>query len=773
MSRIKEKESVENIKEHFVYYLTSHMNTWKCRMPHKYEDLTLWKLIIDQRNFIYSLVKKRLFKILNVSNALPPAGMDANGQPIPPNAHPSHDIQKKLNYFSDMIWNNLKYAAVERGFDYYGTLRTLPSAETATSPGEAYMNYKEQILYRLNCNVDYENALKIANNAIGNEMLNNEHKSEMHRLKVMLFQALGKTEEANQECIEGMKTWDANFKCWKTWSVMCYKAFMASKQMKWGEQMIICFLHGVKYKPYKSQMLMGTVFFLLNSDDKSKLILRAFERCVEETPTWVWLVWVPQLISGIIKGRPEATCCYQALKRIAVTYPQALYYILRRFKNGNASVSSTQLMDSTSNYFNEVFAPMRLTDPVMYEALDGLSNFLSEYSVRQEENVINELHNLITTLYSIHTSSQMDKFRLKIFLNLQSSINTLVTNPQDRINLHEIMRVQDANPQQMLAILNKFIAVLKDNIEANRTPLRIESDKHSHIQTLVHTILEIPGQYNTKKEPNTKKHIRINAVGRDIITVEKGKHIFKRMSFLGSNEKHYHYFIQKVFSNEQNLSESFSTLLVNELKQLLNIKLTTERESMQRGLEFRSQDDYFLNSQVWLIKADQNLENLSDVLNEFMDEKGVQHEYALELDLKDNFIGNPDWNNCRKKIYQKMNALVPQNLLQKKIEKLATNLDHYYEMRKTFTYSFAMESFFCYVISSDFGLENMFFNKQKATFRYYNMKPLLSQDSTLQFKRNNYNSLRLSKNIQVAFIDTIQYFNSNFLSTEIYDRHRH
>jgi len=32
-------------------------------------------------------------------------------------------------------------------------------------------------------------------------------------LNVMMYQSVGKTEEANQECIEGMRTWDANYKC--------------------------------------------------------------------------------------------------------------------------------------------------------------------------------------------------------------------------------------------------------------------------------------------------------------------------------------------------------------------------------------------------------------------------------------------------------------------------------------------------------------------------------------------------------------------------------
>ncbi len=68
MSCIKDKENVENLKEHFASYLTSHMSTWKCHMPHKFEDLTLWKFIMEQRNSIYTLVEKRMLKIIRVAS---------------------------------------------------------------------------------------------------------------------------------------------------------------------------------------------------------------------------------------------------------------------------------------------------------------------------------------------------------------------------------------------------------------------------------------------------------------------------------------------------------------------------------------------------------------------------------------------------------------------------------------------------------------------------------------------------------------------------------
>jgi hypothetical protein len=179
--------------------------------------------------------------------------------------------------------------------------------------------------------------------------------------------------------------------------------------------------------------------------------------------------------------------------------------------------------------------------------------------------------------------------------------------------------------------------------------------------------------------------------------------------------------------------------------------VATERESELRGLKFRSYEDHYLNSQVWLVKADQNMDNLNDILNDHLTEINKRHDYALELDLAENYFSNPDLQrNSRKETINKIDELIPAMLLQKHVEKLVVNLEHYYEFRKKFTYSFAMESFFSYLISNDFGLENMFFCREKGTFKYFNMKPQFNSDNVLLFKKDNYNSLRISNNLQVT-----------------------
>jgi hypothetical protein len=165
--------------------------------------------------------------------------------------------------------------------------------------------------------------------------------------------------------------------------------------------MIICFLNGIKYKPYKSRVVLGTILCLL-SDDRQKVLYRAFERCIDEVATWVWIVWVPQLISGVVKSRPESELYIRILKQMGSLYPQYLYYALLAVK----ILSSTNQMvnENTSNYFNEIFSSMKNSDPVMYGTLENFGSFFSDYTVKQKENLINDLHHFVTSMYSVNTT---------------------------------------------------------------------------------------------------------------------------------------------------------------------------------------------------------------------------------------------------------------------------------------------------------------------------------------------------------------------------------
>lgn len=449
ISKIKDRESSEAPKEHFANQLVAHMEVWKSRMPAKHEDLTVWKSILDQRNFLYSYIKKRLEMVINStqtsnSTTTPEGGLS--------------EIDKKLNYFSDIIWNNLKYASIERKFEHFGQVRSGSTQfwkDNPSNPGEMYLSIKEQVMYRLNCHFDYDNAMKIANNAINNDMLTIEHKSEMHRLKHLIHSQLGKIEDANNECIEALKICDTNWKCWHTWAVSCFKNFLSTKNLKWAEQTIVCFNNGVKYKPHKTRLLLADIFWMLTQDDRNKTIKNAFERLGEEMPVWIWIMWIPQLLASIIKNRLESQSSFNILKKIAKEYPQALYFYLKKFKQS----SSASGYESISTYFSDVLEVFKTTQPILFDSLEYFTDFTVNINVNQEEKMINEMNSLISSLYLLDEPKQVDRFRLKIFLLLQSFESQIRGIP-----FNEIIKMQSANLTEILGILKNLSKSSKERV---------------------------------------------------------------------------------------------------------------------------------------------------------------------------------------------------------------------------------------------------------------------------------------------------------------------
>ncbi len=682
IGKIKEREQVESTKEHFANQLVSHMDLWKSRMPAKHEDLSVWKNILDQRNYLYGLIKQKLGSILN--NAHPTtSGMDKSES--------GADTDKKLNYFSDIIWNNLKYASIERKFDHFGSVRqNNPNfwQNGPLSPAEVYISIKEQVLYRLNWHFDYDNALKIASNAVNNEILTIEHKSEMHRLKHLVYQQMGKIEEANNECIEALKICDTNWKCWHTWAVYCFKNFLSLKQTKWAEQTIVCFNNGVRYKPYKTRLLLADIFWMITQDDRSRTIKGAFEKLTKDLPVWIWIMWIPQLLAAIIKNRTESYSALEILKNIAKEYPQALYFYLKRFKQQNSSNSG---FENLSVSFSSVMEEMKKEHPILFDGLELFTDFVINININQEERMINEMNSLISSLYLLESFTQMDRFRLKIFLLLQSFESQIRGIP-----FNEIIRMQSANLNEILGILKNLSKTSKERVNAANKTNKIDAIKLLKIQPLMCKLVEIPGQYTANQEPNLQNSHKVVEVCKDVECVEKSRNIIRILSLRSSNGKIYQYIINNRGSTSTT-QEYLLSFLNNQLKQIMNVKLNDYRETSARNMRLKISGEYFANSQFSIIEHKARYKSINDLMDEYLISKETDYDYALDQYLKENIFGNAQ---AKQEIFKKMDSMIPNNLLKNYALKCVNNLDEYFWFRKNFITTYGMENLFSYLISN-------------------------------------------------------------------------
>jgi hypothetical protein len=60
---------------------------------------------------------------------------------------------------------------------------------------------------------------------------------------------------------------------------------------------------------------------------KMRLLCSTFMEHAESLPSWLWLIWIPQLLTGL--DRPEALAMQAVLKKVAGHYPHAIFFPLR------------------------------------------------------------------------------------------------------------------------------------------------------------------------------------------------------------------------------------------------------------------------------------------------------------------------------------------------------------------------------------------------------------------------------------------------------------
>lgn len=291
-------------------------DTWKLRTPNEWEPIRWWSDILTWRNQVYNLTIRH-FTSLQSSH---------------PNLH-------QMGY-RDKAWsvNRLGYVA---------RLHHLPEAcvhiintqygFNAMEVQEAFVKVQEQAKAYMLRPSEHLHGLNLINST-NMDYFQPTHQAEMICLKAQFHHLLKEEKPAENTFSEALTLWHGCPDAWINFGRFCDDRYMASvnaqhvsvqtKDSVWLEYAAACYTQGIRLSGVEARNLVPRLLHLLMLDvNGAEIVGRQLMQLAGELPTWVWLPWVPQLITSL--QRPETQVARRILVTAAMQHPQYMYWYIR------------------------------------------------------------------------------------------------------------------------------------------------------------------------------------------------------------------------------------------------------------------------------------------------------------------------------------------------------------------------------------------------------------------------------------------------------------
>lgn len=282
---VEVKESIQMMTDikhasqiHTLPNLKPSINTWRERLPNKWEPILLWDDILTWRSHMFHVVKTTF----------------------------SWSDAQMLACMHDSPWSVIKLAHTARKQHLpdvcLGALSKLYAVQ-AMDVQDAFSKLREQVSICYESSTDYTGGLSILNNT-NLDYFSLRQKAEMFRLKALFLEAMGNLGEANQTFSHCLQICDSYGKGWLSWGHYCYRLFVEQKELNFASQTIACYLQAIHHRCNSARLMIARVLWLLSMDDQHGILIQAFETHGKQLPIWIWIIWIPQLLMAL--GRPEA-----------------------------------------------------------------------------------------------------------------------------------------------------------------------------------------------------------------------------------------------------------------------------------------------------------------------------------------------------------------------------------------------------------------------------------------------------------------------------------
>ena len=170
----------------------------------------------------------------------------------------------------------------------------------------------------------------------------------------------------------------------------------AKKVAQYLAQAMGCYLEAVQIDAHeKSRIYLPKCLWILTKDGSSAGVLcQTLENRGTKLPPWVWLPWIPQLLTGLC--RIEGRAIKAILTRLVKAYPQAVYYSLRAFylerrdveRAKGMPIPAGQHMPSVA-YAEEMMSTLRRSHASLWSSLEAiLEELIVKFRPSYEEELL-------------------------------------------------------------------------------------------------------------------------------------------------------------------------------------------------------------------------------------------------------------------------------------------------------------------------------------------------------------------------------------------------
>lgn len=377
------------------------LSAWRHRLPNVYEPITQWDEIFAWRSQMFRTIIK--------------------------NFHQWAD-NSVLSTLHDAPWSSVRMAKTARKQNLRDVSSLLLSQADSNqvNVSDAYLKLREQILtyYNLSSDLERHGGLNLVNTT-NFDFFDMTQKSELFRLKAQFLASLGGRSKANQAYCHALLVSPENSRAWVSWGELCASlgavteeqaekanasgtasdrdgvALAMKKVPQYLTQAMGCFLEAIRIDTHEwSRLYLPKCLWMLAKDSSSSpVICPRFESRALTLPSWVWMPWLPQLLTGLY--RPEGRSIKRIFSGTVRSYPQAAYYTLRSFylerrdvERALGSSSSSSHMPSVA-YAEEMMSLLRRSHPSLWSSLEAV---LEELIVKFRPSTEEEFLATIVTL---------------------------------------------------------------------------------------------------------------------------------------------------------------------------------------------------------------------------------------------------------------------------------------------------------------------------------------------------------------------------------------